>query len=231
MTHTGEEARRSLLLRARERLRFGLATQETIDGLARLGLLFYPYSVVEEPFRPNPGLAARLQRYALRRLVADDAPLVAGLPCRILDVETTRRRLDDGICFGLFDGPRLLGYTWARFDRIGAAGHACDAIGALPPDSAYLHDAYVARAARGLQLAPALRHGVHAALAAHGCRRFFSITAQFNASSRRFKRKLGAEEFELRLVVGRPKGLAADLLLWRRERRAPLPRFQWLRLP
>lgn len=224
-------AKRGLWQRAVERVRFGLVTQELLDAMARAGLLVYPYWIVEERFGARPQLDATLRRYSLRALGADDAGRVAGLECRPLDLERTRQRLGAGECHGLFDGSRLLGYTWAKFDCIGSAGHSLDAIGPLPGRAAYLHDAYVARAARGLQLAPAMRHGVHAALAARGFERCFSITTFGNESSRRFKRKLGAQEVELRMIVGRVDGLAADLRLWRRAPQVQLPRFQWMRPP
>jgi GNAT superfamily N-acetyltransferase len=204
-------------------------TQEILDWMAKAGVLFYPYVVVEEPHLPRPELEAALGRFTLRQLFAEDAAVIASLPCRPLDEAETRQRLARRECFGLFDGHRLLGYTWAKFDCIGSAGHSRDRIGALPPDSAYLFDAYVARAARGLKAAPLLRHAVQTRLAARGCRRFFSITLMFNSSSRRFKQKLGAVEFETRIIFGRPAGTALDLRLWRAERRAELPRLQVMR--
>jgi len=222
-------SRRSIVTRAVERVRFGLVTQEVLDWMAKVGVLFYPYVVVEEPHPARPELDEGLRRLTLRQLFAEDALVIASLPCRPLDEAETRRRLAIRECFGLFDGDRLLGYTWVKFDCIGSAGHSRDRIGTLPPDSAYLFDAYVARAARGSKAAPLLRHGVQTLLQARGCRRFFSITLVFNSSSRRFKQKLGAIEFETRIILGRPAGTAFDLRLWRRERRADLPRFQVMR--
>jgi hypothetical protein len=226
---TGAPTRRTILERAQDRIRFGLVTQELLDRLASLGLLCYPYMVVEEPLEPNPELDRQLRDYTVRQIGVEDVDLIASMACRRLDVAETRRRLDARECFGLFQGSQLLGYTWAKFEHIGSAGHDSDVVGLLPPASAYLFDAYVARAARGRAIAPVLRYGVQSLLAARGRRRFFSITLLFNASSRRFKRKLGAIEFELRLILGRPAGRALDLRLWRREPRVRLPGVQLLR--
>ena len=226
MTDPRPLARRTLVTRAGERIRFGLVTQEILDRLARAGALVYPYVVVEEPYQTRPDLDRRLSTLALRQIRPEDARQVASLPCRPLDETETRQRLAKRECFGLFEGERLLGYTWVKFDCIGSAGHAQDRIGPLPADSAYLFDAYVARDARGLQVAPVLRHAVQSLLRARGRQRFFSITLLFNTSSRRFKEKLGAIEFETRVILGRPGGTALDLRLWRRELRVDLPRLQ-----
>ena len=47
-----------------------------------------------------------------------------------------------------------------------------------------------------------MRHKLHEALQQEGAESGVSITLAFNKSSRKFKSKLGAEETELRLLLG-----------------------------
>ena len=85
----------------------------------------------------------------------------------------------------------------------------------LSHDEAYLFDMYVDKDFRGMSLAPLLRHHLFQHLTSQGVRRFYSMTAYFNRSSRKFKAKLGARELELRFTIGFWSRLNADFLLRR----------------
>jgi hypothetical protein len=105
----------------------------------------------------------------------------------------------------------LAGYSWVNLTNVpGLVGGS--PLFRLGEADAYLFDAYVARRFRGRNLAPWLRHRVHQECARLGRSNLYSVTLAFNSSSRRFKDKLGAEEIELRVLVGLRNGRRWD---WR----------------
>ena len=124
-------------------------------------------------------------------------------------------RLQTNMCFGIFQGDQLAGYTWANLQAC-PVPKGGDYLFALNESEAYLFGAYVAREFRGRRLAPLLRHNVHRCLADMGRERFYSITLACNASSRKFKQRLGAREAELRLMLRLGDGPGLDFRV-RRE--------------
>jgi hypothetical protein len=207
-------------LRFRNRVRFGLATQEALDRVARLGLVIYPYLYVEEPVRAPPPLEAGLETRELREA---DVSLIAELPERPRDPARIRALMGVGTCFAIFENGDLLGYSWFRRDYLsGGAGY--DRMCVLPEDCAYLFDTFICRKARGRNIAVQLRRRVLGRLAELGINSAFSISLAFNRSTRRFKAKLGATEVELRLYLRLKPFTALDLRLRHRPWRLATPR-------
>lgn len=204
---------RSTWTRLRNRVRFGLATQEILDRLARLGLVVYPYFLVEEPLHDRPGAGGTYDDLELRKLGPSEAHLVASVPERPRDESETRETMSRTTCVAVFAEGELLGYTFYSRTVTGLArGPLAEG---LPTDWAYLFDAYVRPVARGRGIAAFMRHSVHEMLAREGATHASSVTLVFNRSSRRFKAKLGAIERELRLVVQLGPLPGLDLRLWR----------------
>ena len=158
-----------------------------------------PYTIVVE----SPGLYVDVRTAApnctMRQLTARDMPLLAKLPGREREVEKALARLNDAECLGIFVDGAVAGYTWCRFDRMLHARQI--ELHILERDEAYLFDIYVDKAYRGLGVAHVLRHQLYRHLAAKGIKRFYSISAYFNRSTRKFKAKLGAREVELRVLL------------------------------
>jgi len=209
-------------LRFRNRVRFGLATQEFLDRLAKLGLLIYPYFYVDEPVRAHPRLGADLEA---RELHEADVPLIAALPERPRDPARIRAVMRVGTCLAIFEHGELVAYSWFRRDYL-SGGAGFDRVCALPADCAYLFDAFVCRRARGRNVAVLLRNQVLSRLAEQGVKYAFSISLAFNRSTRRFKSKLGAVEVELRLYLRLKPFSAIDVRLRRSPWRLSSPRLR-----
>lgn len=205
------------------RLRHGLLTQEVLDRLARAGLRIYPYFLVYETLRDRPELTEGREGFETRFLRHDELAAVSEIPARPQRLERLRARTTNGACFGVWHGPSLAAYTWysSRHLPAAAGGHR---LCALPPRAAYLYDAYVLPEYRGHRIAGFMRHKCYEALAETGFEHFFSVTLAFNRSSRRFKDKLAAEEFETRLLVSLGRLYGIDCCVSRKQNRIDAPR-------
>lgn len=200
--------------RFRNRLRFGLATQEALDRLARLGLVVYPYYFVYEPVRPRAALE-RQDGLEFRQIDQDSVRLLANLAERPRDEAKTRSVMAYATCIAALERGEIVAYSWyTRHQLRGILGHA--PVAALPADCAYLFDMFVCRRARGRQVAALLRNHVHGLLLADGVRHAISVSLAFNQSTRRFKAKLGAIETELRVLLRVKPSPGLDLRLHRR---------------
>jgi GNAT superfamily N-acetyltransferase len=201
--------------RFRNRVRFGLATQEMLDRLARLGLVIYPYYFVDEPVRVRPEIESLDGRLEFRELGPSEVHLIATLAERPRSEAKMRALLEIGTCIAAFEHGELVAYNWYTRDKLrGMTG--ADPIAELPSDCAYLFDMFVCRRARGHNVAALLRNYVHKQLSAQGVRHACSISLAFNQSTRKFKAKLGAVEPELRLLLRIKPFAALDVRLHRR---------------
>ena len=206
---------RDVFSRLQGRLRHGLATQEILDGLARRGLVFYPYIVFEESPDARFDRAPALEKLNARRLTEDDAEQLAAISVRSHDAEAIRKRFRRGdVGVGAFDGSTLVAYTWCDLERFGSIGQK-GSRRALAHDEAYLYDAFTLPAYRGHGLVPYLRSEVYKLMDAAGRRRLYSVSLFFNRSARRFKAKLGASAVELRLSINLFQRFKRDLRLRR----------------
>lgn len=204
------------------RLKHGLATQELLDRLARRGLFMYPYQLVQELPLERP-LTAPGETFRTRFLEAHEIGLVSDIVERPRRLEGLEARLTRGRCFGVFDGDTLAAYSWYMHDYVPTAAGGYT-LCPLPETAAYLYDAYVCRQYRGQRLAGYMRHELHHALRALGKERFVSISLTFNRSTRRFKARLGADEFESRLLLSPRRGGGIDIRLRRRKALLATPR-------
>jgi len=212
---------RSFIARLRERLRYGLLTQELLDRLARFGIVICPYYLVSEGMRTKLDESALRSSITFARLTPEQAPLVAGMPCKRLKLDYVHKQMSTAVCFGVFDGAELIGYSWASFSAVNAPTTQA-ALFELDARGAYLFDMYIARSHRGERLAPWLRYRSYEQVTGLGRDRIYSVTLAHNNSPRRFKQRLGAVEIEKRLLIG-----LMSLALWDVRVRAltaePLP--------
>lgn len=208
--------------RFRNRLRFGLATQEMLDRLAHFGVVIYPYYFVDEPVQPRAELAPA-DGLRFRTLDAGEAHLVSRLPERPRDEAKIRAVMAFATCVAALDDDEIVAYSWYTTRHLkGMAG--ADPIAPLPAGCAYLFDMFVCRRARGRQVAAQLRNHVHGLLFAQGVRHAISISLVFNRSTRKFKAKLGAVEPELRVMLRIKPFSGLDLRLHRRPWLLETPR-------
>jgi hypothetical protein len=223
MAHDGTvKAVPNAWVRLKNRFRFGLATQELLDRLARWGIVIYPYFLVDEPVRVRPELDRMEPGLQIRQLRVDEAALIASLPERPRDEAAIRATLRRATCVAILEDGQLLGYCWFARDQVrGMAG--TDPMLELPADCAYYFDMFVCRNARGRALAVLLRNHLNRLLMAQGVTHACSISLAFNRSTRRFKAKLDAVEVELRLFLRLKPFAAIDLRLRRTPWRLSTP--------
>lgn len=216
-------ADREFAVRLRERLRYGLVTQEVLDRLARQGFVFYPYDVVRESVRSVSTIEvpATVGEPRFVPLGEDDIDLVTSLPCRPLSNRLITERAKQSQGFGVFVGRELAGYTWASFQRVPTA-QGGDTLFELDSRGAYIFDMYIARAHRGKRLAPWLRQRINEHLIRSGRDRIYSISMVFNSSTRRFKSRIGSVDLERRLLIRVGRFFAFDVRL-RSFTAEPLP--------
>lgn len=221
--------RRSVLQKLHDRVRYGLALQEFLDLLARrFSLVVLPYYVVLETLQSPSGNPADLpDSWEIRYLDERDMQLVSALRTRPRGVGDLHRLLQVSHCLGAFIDGRLAGYSWSRYDRASLPVRG-QGLFKLEGDEVYLFDAFVAPGFRGQRLMNILRSRQYAELTKIGKTRFYSITRAFNASSRRFKARLGAREVERRLLLGTTRWWAIDLRLRALDSGVRGPGFKWL---
>jgi len=206
--------RNRFLARLKGRIKHGLLTQELLDRLGQLGVRLMPYVITCE----SPGTlvenALEIPDLVIKPLETAEMHLVANMPYRQRSLDEVVSRLEYAECIGAFVGDTLAAYTWSRCDHMGRLRGRIQ-LHQLASDEAYLFDMYVDKDFRGMSLAPLLRQHCYQYHSDKGVNHFYSITVYFNRSSRRFKAKLGAREFELRIAVGFWSLMNADFLLRR----------------
>lgn len=203
-----------LLSRLRGRIKHGLLTQEILDRIGRLGIWITPYVIVDESRGALMDYDETVPDCVIRPLLLSDMQLVADLPHRKRKLDDMVSRLDNASCLGIFVGDALAAYTWAGFDKVARAKGRI-LLHKLESDEAYLFDMYVDKNYRGMSLAPLLRYRMYQYLSGKGITKHYSITTYFNSASRKFKAKLGAHEFELRIGIRMWSLINADFLLRR----------------
>ena len=212
----------SAWLRFRNRLRFGLATQEILDRVARCGLVVYPYYFVHEPVRLRKELVCP-PGLVFRPLDSSWVERFANVPERLRDEVKTRAFMESATCAVALDHGEIVAHCWYTTSQMrGISGG--DAIAPLPPHCAYLFDMFVCRRARGHNVAALLRNHVHGLLADQGIRHAISVSLVFNTSTRKFKAKLGSVESELRLLLRIKPFSGIDVRLHRKPWVLPTPR-------
>ena len=193
-----EDSTKTVIGSIKEAMRHGLVIQRIIGRLQRFGLNLNPYYL----FREGDGVE-QMRWPALAdefpSSVLDPEYLPALADCtEWATVGRLQDRLDKGhLCIVILHQGQIAGYTWADFDEVNDA--ACDF--SLGPGEAYLYDAFVAPAHRGLGLAPYLRCESYKHLRRAGRTTFYSISDYFNSPAIRFKQKLNAEVVRLYLQI------------------------------
>jgi len=199
----------ALLTRIKSRIRYyrtnvplsGLALQVLVDVLAKMGILIQPYHLVAEGIQnvgPRP-LAGELAEYEIGFLGPHDVPALAAIPGRMVSSETLLSRLQEGkLCVGAKYRGEIVAFSWCNLTECEMRSHR---LFALKDREAYLFDAHTLEHFRGRGIAPYLRYRCYEELAKLGRGQCYSITAVWNPSAAKFKKKLGARVLELGILV------------------------------
>lgn len=176
--------------------------------LARMGLHIKPFLVVREGEDRDDDMA-ELTDFVHGFVDSSEIPELVRLQPGT-DPEKLRRWFGAGrLCFGVWDGPRLIAKMWCDLDEFNFPPNRR----MLNPREAYLFAAYTDPAYRGRGLAPAMRVACYRALHEKGRSVFYSYTDFCNIPARRFKKKLGALDEALRVHMRLGKGRGKTLTL------------------
>jgi GNAT superfamily N-acetyltransferase len=144
-------------------------------------------------------LAGELAEYEIGFLGPGDMRALAAIPGRRPSSETLLSRLREGkLCIGARYRGEIVAFTWCNLTECEMVSHR---LFSLKEHEAYLFDAYTLEQFRGRGIAPHLRYRCYEELAKLGRDQCYSITAVWNPSAAKFKKKLGARVLELGMLV------------------------------
>lgn len=99
-------------LRLKNRLDYGLALQEILDRLARIGIVIYPYFLVYSPVVARPQVDFPNRGVRVTLLQAHEAHLIASVTERPRDETTIRELMTRASCIAVIEDDELLAYGW-----------------------------------------------------------------------------------------------------------------------
>lgn len=182
-------------------IRNGLFMMGLRNRLEKVGLDFDPYYWELEglEFSKAPQIKDKPELYSLQFLTYEE---VASLMDSIVGMDR------DMLLGGMEQGQQCIGLRYhtgavAAFMMIetNAVTYKHRTVH-LGEHEAYLLGMYTFEAFRGKNLAPFLRYKSYEFLREQGRTRLYSITAYFNKSSLKFKKKLGVRHLSLRMYIG-----------------------------
>ena len=206
-----------MIFNALERLRYkaknGLVTQEVLNTLGRRGVWISPYVVYCESRDPVVVANEELAEIEFRELRPSDSELIAAMEgCGATEPKINKRFAAGGVAYGAFHHGQLVAINWANLKVFLGLGNL-PAVRQLERNEAYMHGAYTLREYRGRGIMSYLRVPFRRRLAEIGRHKCYSVNMLLNRSARRFKKKSGAQELELRLSVILFDRIRKDVLL------------------
>ncbi len=183
----------------RQKFRHGLVLFSIRNILASYGLDFGPYYWVQEGTSDidPPKIKDDESKYTLRSLGVHEIGVMETISG--VELDKLKKGLLEGRmqCIGLLCEEKVAALMFIEFGTIENRKRKF----VLKDNEAYLSNMYTFHAFRGKNLAPYLRYKSYVLLRERGIDTFYSITACWNKSSHRFKKKLGAQPKELLLSI------------------------------
>ena len=191
----------AIFKKIRLKFKFGLVMEVVLDQLADWGLMINPYYVFQEGlFDEKPKeFGLEFGEYETTFLGPEDMKKIDRIDGRDITEATLLQRLEKGnICFAVKIADKIVGFTWCDVDVF---NHPSKYKFKLKGKEAYLFDAYIFKAYRGLNLAPFIRYRFYQELGKMGLNGLYSVSNYFNTPATRFKNKLGARVVKLCLYI------------------------------
>jgi hypothetical protein len=191
----------SIFQKIRHKCKYGLLMETLFDRLADWGLFIEPYLVFQEGlFGKKPEeFTLEFGEHETTFLNPEDMKKIDQIDGRGENEATLRKRLEKGNkCFAVKIGGKIVGFTWCNFDTF---NHRPQYEFKLKENEAYLFDAFILRAYRGLNLAPLMRLRCYQELEKMGRSVLYSVSYYFNTPAIRFKKKLYAQAVNLCLYI------------------------------
>ena len=183
-----------------QKYQYGLVMQVILSNIAEWGLFINPYYIFQEGFFGEKHKEFRLEfeKCEATYLGPEDMKEIDRIDGRDTSETTLCERLTKGNkCFAIKIDGKIVGFTWCNFDVFDYPPNEIK----LKENEAYLFDAYVLKAYRGLNIAPFMRYSLYQELDKMGRSVLYSTSDYFNTSAIRFKNKLGARVVNLLIYI------------------------------
>ncbi len=184
------------------KIRFSSPLRIITDILGRLGVRITPYYIYLEglDYADLSSLKTDFTGYETVLLGSQDMKEIAEIPGRCnLTEQSFLNKLNQGhLCLGMKHDGKLAGFNWANLTELTFSASTCFK---LKNNEAYLYDAFTLMDFRGIGIAPYIRYKCYQQLEQLGKNRLYSISLAFNTPAIKFKKKLNAEPYELRLFI------------------------------
>ena len=190
----------SLLQKIWQKYQNGLVMQVILSYIADLGLFIDPYYIFQEHLSGDnhEKFKVEFEKCEATYLGPEDMKEIDRIDGRETSETTLCERLTKGNkCFAVKIDGKIVGFTWCNFDVFDYPPNEFK----LKENEAYLFDAYVLKAYRGLNIAPFMRYSLYRELDKMGRSVLYSTSGYFNTSAVRFKNKLGARVVRLLIYI------------------------------
>ncbi|MGB5668009.1 MAG: hypothetical protein WBM53_14285 [Maribacter sp.] len=192
-------------------LRNGLFLYGIRNRLARIGVDFDPfYWVLEASEECNqPKIKGDKSGYIFENIDIEEVKLIGKTKRGLSEEELLRGYQDGQICIGLRHKKEIAAYMFIELNDFKYNRKIFE----LKENEAYLLNMYTFESHRGKNLAPYLRYLSYQLLKDMGRDKLYSVSAYFNKSTIRFKKKLNAKHQKLFLYIILFKKYHWDFLL------------------
>lgn len=180
-------------------LRNGLLLYGIRNRMARIGLDFDPfYWVLEADSKcSEPLIKGNPKEYAFEYIDIEEIKSIGKSKRGLKEEELLRGYQDGQICIGLRHNKEIAAYMFIELNNFNYNRKKFK----LKKNEAYLLNMYTFESHRGKNLAPYLRYLSYQLLSDLGKDTVYSISAYFNKSTIRFKKKLNAKHQKLFLYI------------------------------
>lgn len=168
--------------------------------LALKGIIIQPYFLVQEQLFENLGkqFETGFEEFETGFLEPEDMCSVSTSRKWSRTEKHYLKLLEEGKkCFGVKCNSELAAFMWVDLKECNFDSNRF----ALKQDCAYLFDAWTLEHFRGRRIAPYMRYQCYKALNQLGRNKYYSITEYFNTPAAKFKKRLGAKNIKLGLVI------------------------------
>ena len=195
------------------RIRYGLVLFSMRNLLSRIGIDIEPYYWVKEGHirYSYPSIKGNEKEFSIKKLDFLESKQVLSKSSGMgHHVKKLKENIENGqFCIGLFHKDNIAAYMFIDVNDFTYRGKVFK----LKDNEAYLLNMYTFEEYRGRNLAPYLRSKCYDLLKEKGIVNIFSITSYFNNSSKKFKRKLNAQNLNLVLSITLFKSFQKHFLL------------------
>lgn len=192
-------------------VRHGLVLHGITNRLARIGIDIDPYYWVQEGISgySPPEIRGNSLEFSIKYLNLEEVTQTISRVSGLRKQPILNGFVNGQLCVGLFHKEECAAFMFIQLNDVIIKKKTFK----LADNEAYLLNMWTFNAYRGMNLAPYLRYQCYLLLNELGRDTTFSITAYFNKSSIKFKRKLNAKNLKLYLHVGLFKNYYWNFLL------------------